>query len=388
MKSHIKKISVIVALSLVAACPAMEAERPKENTAIQVVGILDDQVLINGKWYKVGDTVAGAKIIAVGSTQVTIERAGDRSTLIAGETTNMKLKNVLVQDAFAAAARTSARKDSENVLVIPTQKINPRDLAAIAEDMSVMCRIFDKKLASSRPNSLRRRIRFFSKDQAAQGIYLEGYGALFTLKVDFPLAPPPPVSRKEQKDDIDHLWEQTRKELRDATTERGPLERARVYLSTLSDLTKVQEYDAEKVDKLEEALVKTLKHAANIRSLKPDQWVAIAVKGPQSVERMRITSARRVADPSGSRDTFEVVTESIQPSPVASAGAHLSNTTVLTIRAKKADIDEFSNGSLNSEQFRGRIRTFIDGTPTVPPQKTRAPEEDKLLIDPMEQPKL
>ncbi len=44
----------------------------KEPPPPQVAGILGDRVLLNNKWCKVGDEHAGAKILEIGSTEVTI----------------------------------------------------------------------------------------------------------------------------------------------------------------------------------------------------------------------------------------------------------------------------------------------------------------------------
>jgi len=45
---------------------------PKQQPIKQVWGILGDEVLINDKWYKVGDMVQDAKIVAIAPTQVRI----------------------------------------------------------------------------------------------------------------------------------------------------------------------------------------------------------------------------------------------------------------------------------------------------------------------------
>ncbi len=43
---------------------------PKQNPIKAVMGIFGDEALINGKWYKAGDKVADAKIVAVNPTSV------------------------------------------------------------------------------------------------------------------------------------------------------------------------------------------------------------------------------------------------------------------------------------------------------------------------------
>ena len=51
---------------------------PKEHPVRDVLGIFGDEVWINGKWYKAGDTIADAKIVAIGPTSVTIEWDGNK----------------------------------------------------------------------------------------------------------------------------------------------------------------------------------------------------------------------------------------------------------------------------------------------------------------------
>ena len=49
---------------------------PKQNPVTTVLGILGDEALINGRWYKAGDKVADATIVAVAPTAVTVEWDG------------------------------------------------------------------------------------------------------------------------------------------------------------------------------------------------------------------------------------------------------------------------------------------------------------------------
>src|SRR4030042_5546492 len=45
---------------------------PKQHPVTDVLGILGNEALIGDKWYKVGDSVADAKIVAIGPTKVRI----------------------------------------------------------------------------------------------------------------------------------------------------------------------------------------------------------------------------------------------------------------------------------------------------------------------------
>jgi hypothetical protein len=50
---------------------------PKQYPINEVIGILGNQALINGQWYKVGDTVAEAKILAIEPTKVKVTWNGE-----------------------------------------------------------------------------------------------------------------------------------------------------------------------------------------------------------------------------------------------------------------------------------------------------------------------
>ena len=54
---------------------------PKRNPVQEVFGILGSEALINGQWYKAGDKVQDANIVAVESTHVVVEWNGQRTDL-------------------------------------------------------------------------------------------------------------------------------------------------------------------------------------------------------------------------------------------------------------------------------------------------------------------
>jgi len=53
---------------------------PRENPVKQVEGILGSEALISGKWYKVGEKIGDAQILAIGPTEVKIEWDGKSTT--------------------------------------------------------------------------------------------------------------------------------------------------------------------------------------------------------------------------------------------------------------------------------------------------------------------
>ena len=54
---------------------------PKPQPPKEITGILGDSVLMQGKWYKVGDMMAGARILAIEATFVEVEWEGKKIQL-------------------------------------------------------------------------------------------------------------------------------------------------------------------------------------------------------------------------------------------------------------------------------------------------------------------
>ncbi len=237
------------------------------------------------------------------------------------------------------------------VLVIPSAEIKAEDIIAVTEDMNVMARIFEKNLQQAHIATARGGL-FLSGDylfgtllgrgrDAIQSMYLQGYGALFLMKVDFPLSPPPQVQQEKetkQEEDTDPVWTEMKQEMFEPEESR----RRR------TERSEQKKYDAEKVENLKTTLVKALKHAANIRSLKPDESVVLTItgSGQSAGDAMIVTTKAIVLNGENTR----IVKESVP------GGAGFTSRTVLVIRAKKSDIDSFAKGGLDLDQFRERVQ--------------------------------
>src|SRR5438067_13785729 len=102
----------------------------------------------------------------------------------------------------------------------------------------------------------------FETHQASQNLYIEGYGALFFLNVNYPLVAPPQEKKEdaEPKEQTSSEWENARRELyRTPGAEwdlNGP------FAKTLSG-PPAEEYDADKVEALKRNLIGSLKNAAH-----------------------------------------------------------------------------------------------------------------------------
>jgi hypothetical protein len=172
-------------------------------------------------------------------------------------------------------------------------------------------------------------------------MYLQGYGALYLMKVDFPLSPGAKVEEEQEtqpktEEDVDPVWTRTRQDMFEPEKSR-------------KDKSKRPEkvYDAKKVEDLKTTLVQSLKHAANIRSLKPEESVILTVTGssiPTGYKSVSVIPGRNEAVIVDNNNRTRIVgTELISDASLP---------TVLVIRAKKSDIDLFAKGEIDFDQFQ------------------------------------
>jgi hypothetical protein len=234
------------------------------------------------------------------------------------------------------------------VLVIPTLEMKAEDLAAITEDMTVMSRIIDSQLENKESRHVWFTGAMFGQSSMAETMYLQGYGALFLKKVDFPLSPGPTMQEGEEKETteegVDPVWEQTKKDIFEPQEDR----RRRKERPE-------EKYDAEKVENLKTNVIKALKHAANIRNLKSDESVILTVTGSGDssvITNIAIPGTGQAIVQQKGAKSISVVT------PALPIGSEFSSPTVLIIRARKSDIDSFAKGDLDLDTFRQHVQTF------------------------------
>lgn len=229
------------------------------------------------------------------------------------------------------------------VVLIPSAQTQPEQLGTLAEDMGIMCHLLDRKLSQADPHSeatyllynvLRSKSDdpfpdFFRSDSyATEGMYVDGYGALFLARVKFPLtAPPDPAPQTETPEELDQVWAETKRSIYSPDYKQ-------------KQNSKTDTYDALKVEQLKKVLTHSMKHAVNIRGLGPEDWVTIAVRGSEPTTKTAVIDLR---SGSHSRHVF------LSPSEVSS---------VLTIRAKRAAIEAFFKNDLTYEQFQKQMQTL------------------------------
>jgi len=241
----------------------------------------------------------------------------------------------LFQNSLVRAPDHGAGK----ALVIRSTESDLKEQTQMEEDLAVMTRILEKaasERSGGQPHGATAMgIDVFYTPAASplRSLYLDGYGALFMLKVGFPLLPPPHAEGQQEKTEANSDWEDAKQEL---YGQRGG---GRVMAAPS------EPYDEERVNRLKEGLLESLKNATNIRGLKPDDSITVCVfGGPSSGQPKAKAYVKRST---GSGEAGSWILES------GRVGGPMRQT-IMTIRVKKSDVDAFAKGAMTLEVFRKR----------------------------------
>jgi len=295
------------------------------------------------------------------------------------------------------------RIGGRKVLVIPDSDVKPEELDAITEDLQIMSHIFDERFKE--PRLVRGKLvgkiftdfgDFFGRDsRETEAIYMQGYGVLFLMEVNFSFSPPAKAPEQELEETVEYIdpdWQRAKQTL---LSPRGGV-------PGMGDLAE-QESGLLKVEELKTELIKTLKHAANIRNLKADEWVILTVIGQGRQPGGVYVDYYRSATPSSGTSTSRRSRRSSSRSSSSGGGGFgggysvsggsavygggmmgggmsggmvggmgggmggmaaypddgFASATILTIRAKKSDVDAFAKGEIDFEKFRQKVQHFV-----------------------------
>jgi hypothetical protein len=263
--------------------------------------------------------------------------------------------------------------------------------------MRVMVNILREKL--SEPRTIRGVLYdygdfFGDSGRAVEALYVQGYAAIFMLKADFPLSPPAPQDQAETQktEPADPVWQRARDRLYTPQT-AGPYGAGGGV---------PREADQKSFDEFKDDLIKTLKHAVNIRNMDANELVILTITGQSEAALPGMPGTPYGAgrggggwvrggsyggaggyasgggggmggmggygSSSGSFNyggggSFQMDSRS-QPgvSRGRSSGGRMpqapASTTMLTIQAKKSDIDAFAKGTLPLDVFQQRVKVF------------------------------
>ena len=164
------------------------------------------------------------------------------------------------------------RSPAGRTLLIHSTPKDPRVMAEIEEDLNVMARILEKAVEQQvKPTPVKKLgvVLQSMGQERPQAIHLDGYGALFVLRVRVPLLPSGPAEKVETATAPRRLpWDQTRQELYGG----------RAGESMPSPEPSIA-YDEALVASLKQQLLVALENATHLRHLKPEEHATVTLMG-------------------------------------------------------------------------------------------------------------
>jgi hypothetical protein len=269
------------------------------------------------------------------------------------ETLDQELKKIgpAVASSVASSVNTlngffkPARADSPRSLIILKDQGDAKAQSDVEEDLNIMAHLLQKSFRDDSKQAMGITLYSpFESSKTPRSMYLEGYGAIFTLSVNFPFVPAAADKEEaEPKEDKNAEWEEMRREL------HRPPESPTIWKWDQSYTAGVaaEEYDAQKVEDLKTALISALKNAVNIRKLKSDESVVIVVNGRSSAGDTKVVTSR---GPGRASSNVKIVT----PSSPDRHG------TQLILRAKKSDLEAFQKDKLSMEELRKKVTISVN----------------------------
>jgi hypothetical protein len=290
------------------------------------------------------DTAANAAILekltaarnaeAQQNFEAQVQRNRDLAEKQQAEATGEYKRANVFSDRLRAIVRRGPGSPGQS-LVIRSSELDVKDQANLEEDLVVMSHLLEKSVGSAvgpQPKAspiLGVDVAFPPGSSPARAMYLEGYGALFTLSVGFPLLPSARESNEKENASADSTWNEARQEV------FGQRMDGRGYV-------RGEEYDERKVNTLKDTVLEALKNATHIRGLKSDDSVTVCVSGGGAALPVKLITGN---NPGASKPKEMYVSERGEP-----------RSTMLTIRVKKSDVDSFAKDKLNLDDFRKKAK--------------------------------
>jgi len=269
---------------------------------------------------------------------------------------------------------------ASHVFVIPTAEVVPERFAETAEDMRIMLQILREKL--SEPRIVRGAFVDFGdffgeRDRAFEAFYLQGSAAVFVLEMESPFsfASVPSGEGEAPKETADPVWQRARQKV---YSPQDPAARGARGLPGETEKMDFQQF--------REDLLKTLRHAANLRNVGPDESIIVTIIAHGDSEVWPAPAGAGGSYGGSGGAWFEGSSYSTSSSSFGAGGgsthadsgtrssgsmagrgasgrtgtgsAPAAPATVLTIQAKKAGVDAFAKGGLSFEQFQQGVKTF------------------------------
>jgi len=235
--------------------------------------------------------------------------------------------------ARAISVPTAMTGTGHAVLVVPSTELAPEQAGELAEDLDVMCAVFDKFLSDAGVKMRSWGTSVHRRRRSTRCINLPNSGPVFLMEAEFPLAPVAQEAPKQDKaPDADPLWAEVKSSMRSPGA-----------TSMYKKKQAQQQYDELKVVNLKGTLLRAIKHASNVCHIGRDEQIAIVVV--ETSQSNRVVTTLRVNGMSES--SYNTI-----------APAAVGPTNVLTLRATKGQVDAVARKELTAEKFESSVNVL------------------------------
>jgi hypothetical protein len=269
-------------------------------------------------------------------------------------------------------------------LVVRFSKDDVSATGALEDDLAIMNRVLDRALEHAfgdDPPDYKMGIpmTLSAGGRSVRAMYIEGFGALFMAKVNFPVMPPPSPEEKKSERVSDSEWDKAKNEIYSQNED---------HWTVGSMPVSGPEYDGIKVEALKKEVLESLKNASKLRGLKPSEFITVTIFGTPSFARDLGVMEGSEANASGLGDRPVAARSSRSESNATLPRKHAQNSssdeeptaltqfrhvsaepgtrpggssqgTVMTIRVKKSDVDGFNEGNIAFDDFQKSAKVSV-----------------------------
>jgi hypothetical protein len=265
--------------------------------------------------------------------------------------------------------------DADHSLYVAAGQVDDKVQGEIEEDLNIMGRLIEnaiRDVAEDRSDhrAMGIKIRSLPFGNVGRSLQIDGYGALFEASVPFPLVQPPGEPRADKtKETTNSAWEDARRQLSHGPDGFGP------DGPPMPPPDRV-EYDAAKVEAFKNALIDALGNASHMRHLQAKDFVTVVVRSAEGGPRFVFSPGAGSGGGGGGGGSASGNPPSRPEPPVDGPGRRGpkparpdggavvpgkgGDSSTMTIRVKKSDVDALAKGDLKPEDFRKRALVVVN----------------------------
>ena len=193
----------------------------------------------------------------------------------------------------------------------------------------------------------------YTGTRSVRAMYMEGFGVLMMIKVNFPVFAPDRLEARDtpRQPEVSD-WEQAKRQLYGQQAKESSAVHSR------------SRYNQAQVHALKKMLILTMKNATNIHDIQPEEWLSFSVFGhPVATSKVAKPVVERNRKSGAARNfAGEVAPQDAEPFGSSSTPSSFKvqvsqNGTVMTLRARRGDIEAFARGKTSYEDFARLVQT-------------------------------